>query len=732
MEELRGTLERIVYEAEEDGYTVARVSAPGHPDLVTVVGNLMAVSPGEHLLLRGCWTNHAKFGRQFEIQDYQTLIPATVVGICKYLGSGLIRGIGPVMAERITELFGLETLSIIEETPQRLEEVEGIGPVRRERIEQAWQEQKEIRQVMLFLKAHDVSTKFAVKIFKTYGKEAVGIVTRNPYRLAQDIWGIGFKTADKIAAALGIPKDSPQRLQAGLVHLLNEAASDEGHVFLPKSELLRRSSGILGVETALIEAAIVASQKEQGIIIDPQEDPAVYLPALHTSENGIAQRFLGLCRGAPPARGESHVSQWLGEFQQREKIEYSGQQRQAILAALQRKALILTGGPGTGKTTTVKGLLHVMERMGWKMLLAAPTGRAAKRLSESTGRPAQTIHRLLEFSPKGGFLKNEVHPLETNALIVDELSMVDVVLMHHLLKAVPPEASLVLIGDVDQLPAVGPGSVLQDMIRSGVAEVVQLTEIFRQAQQSRIITNAHRINRGEFPDLKPQSTGDFFFLEEEDPAAAAELVLDLVTRRLPAKYRYDPIDDMQVLCPMYRGEVGADQLNRALQGRLNPKEDLGLPHAGRELRVGDKVMQIRNNYEKEVFNGDIGRVIGVDRVEQQATVSFPGRGEVLYELADLNELVPAYAITVHKSQGSEYRAAVLPLLTQHYVMLQRNLLYTALTRAKELAVIVGTKKALAIAIKNDRVAKRNSRLAAKLKQAMGNAAGNQESPFETL
>ncbi|MBI1744412.1 ATP-dependent RecD-like DNA helicase [Candidatus Acetothermia bacterium] len=717
MEELRGTLERIVYESDEDGYTVARISSPGFPEVITVVGNLMAVSPGEHLLLHGCWTHHSKFGRQFEIQDYQTLVPATVVGICKYLGSGLIRGIGPVMAERITTHFALDTLRIIEEEPLRLQEVEGIGPVRCERIQQAWQEQKEIRQVMLFLKGHDVSTKYAVKIFKAYGQEAVRIVTQNPYRLAQDIWGIGFKTADRIATSLGIAKDAPQRLQAGLIHLLNEAASDEGHVFLPKSELLRRSSEILGVETALLEAALEASQTEQGIILDPQEDPAIYLPAMHASENGIAHRFLTLCTGTPSTRGESQVSKWLSEFQQREKIEYSEQQRQAILAALQRKVLILTGGPGTGKTTTVKGLLHVMECMGWKILLAAPTGRAAKRLSESTGRPALTIHRLLEFSPREGFLKNETHPLEANALIVDELSMVDVVLMHHFLKAVPPEASLVLIGDVDQLPAVGPGSVLQDLIRSGVAEVVQLTEIFRQAQESQIITNSHRINRGEFPDLKAQASGDFFFMQMEDPAAAAELILDLVTRRLPAKYRYDPIDDIQVLCPMYRGEVGADKLNRALQERLNPSEELGLPHAGRELRVGDKVMQIRNNYEKDVFNGDIGRVSDVDRIEQQVSVLFPGREQVEYEISDLNELVPAYAITVHKSQGSEYRAIVLPLLTQHYVMLQRNLLYTALTRAKELVVLVGTKKALAIAIKNNQVAKRNSQLAMKLSQA---------------
>ncbi|MBI1741882.1 ATP-dependent RecD-like DNA helicase [Candidatus Acetothermia bacterium] len=715
MEELRGTLERMVYESDEDGYTVARVSSAGFPDLITVVGNLMGVSPGEHLLMQGGWTHHPKFGRQFQIQEYQTLIPATVVGICKYLGSGLIRGIGPVMAERITQHFALETLRLIDEEPLRLQEVEGIGPIRCERIQQAWQEQKEIRQVMLFLKGHDVSTKYAVKIFKTYGQAAVRIVTQNPYRLAQDIWGIGFKTADRIATSLGTAKDAPQRLQAGLVHLLNEAASDEGHVFLPKSELLRRSSEILGVETRLLEAALQASQKEQGIKVDAQEDPAIYLPALHTSENGIAQRFLALCAGTPSTRGESQVSKWLSEFQQREKIEYSQQQRQAILAALQRKVLILTGGPGTGKTTTVKGLLHLMECMGWKILLAAPTGRAAKRLSESTGRPAQTIHRLLEFSPREGFLRNETHPLETNALIVDELSMVDVVLMHHLLKAVPPEASLVLIGDVDQLPAVGPGSVLQDLIRSGVAEVVQLTEIFRQAQQSQIITNSHRINRGEFPDLKAQSSGDFFFLQQEDPAAAAELILDLVTRRLPARYRYDPIDDIQVLCPMYRGEVGADQLNRALQERLNPAEELGLPHAGRELRVGDKVMQIRNNYEKDVFNGDIGRVLDVDRIEQQVSVLFPGRGRVEYEVADLSELVPAYAITVHKSQGSEYRAIVLPLLTQHYVMLQRNLLYTALTRAKELAVLVGTKKALMIAIKNNPVVQRNSQLALKLR-----------------
>jgi exodeoxyribonuclease V alpha subunit len=728
MEELEGVLERIIYEAEETGYTVARFRSPTFKEELTVVGNLLACSPGEHLLLRGRWTEHPKYGRQFQIEEYRTTTPATVAGIRKYLGSGLIKGIGPVLAERITDHFGLETLKIIEEEPQRLSEVEGIGQVRVERILQAWAEQKEIREVMLFLKAHDVSTAYAAKIYKTYGNRAIRVVKENPYRLAEEIHGIGFVTADRIAADLGVPRDAPQRMKAGILYVLSEAADREGHVYLPRSELLDRCARILeGAERAGIEAALAAAAAARQVFVEEraaEPEPAVYLAPFHTAERGLARCLRELLAAPSPlskrpsalAQAERLLAQITRE------TPYSERQLQAIRAVLTHKLIILTGGPGTGKTTTVQGILRLLEGLGLTVRLAAPTGRAAKRLSEATGRPAQTLHRLLEYSPKEGFGRDEERPLKLDALVVDELSMVDLLLMYHLVKALPPSTVLILVGDVDQLPAVGAGNVLRDLIASVArgtacrARTIELTEIFRQARRSLIVTNAHRINGGEFPEITPRREGDFFFLEAEEPEEAARTIEELVTKRLPARYGFDPIEEIQVLSPMYRGAAGVEALNRALQERLNPARDASaaLRYGGRAFRIEDKVMQIHNDYEKEVFNGDIGRVAAADPSEGQLVVRFPGRGEVVYQLADLSDLVIAYAITVHKSQGSEYRAVVLPWLSQHYIMLQRNLLYTAVTRAKELVVIVGTKKALGIALRNDVQARRYSGLAEKL------------------
>ncbi len=708
MEMLNGILERIVYENEENGYVIARFTSPEYgPDLLTVVGNLMSASPGENLLLKGEWVNHPQYGRQFRIEEYETVLPATVVGIRKYLGSGLIKGIGPVMAERIVSYFELDTLEIIEDTPEKLKDVPGIGKKRVEMITKAWQEQKEIKDVMIFLQSHNVSTNFAVKIYKTYEDRAISVVRENPYQLAEDIYGIGFKTADTIADNLGIEKEAPSRLMSGIQYVLSQSA-DEGHVYLPQDKLIGKSARMLSIDAELIESALELLRERESVII---EDNNVYLAPFYYAEMGITNRMASLLETDPP-RAISRVDESIAYLEKTKNIEFAEKQKDAIKKALTCKVMILTGGPGTGKTTTLMGIIELMEQLQLDVMLAAPTGRAAKRLSETTGRDARTIHRLLEYSPQNGFQKNQGDPLRADVVIIDESSMMDLTLTNNLLKAVHPTSTLILVGDVDQLPSVGAGNVLRDLIASGIIEVITLTEIFRQARQSMIVVNAHKINKGQFPSSSSIKKRDFFFIEEEDPDEAAAVIVDLVMTRLPNYYGYDPMDDIQVLCPMYRGTVGANNFNEALQNALNPDGD-PLPRGGRSFRSGDKVMQIRNNYDKEVFNGDIGRISSVDPVDQVVTVEFPER-IVKYESADLNELVLAYAITVHKSQGSEYNVVVTPIHTQHYMMLQRNLLYTAITRAKKLVVLVGTKKALAIAIRNDKVAKRYTGLAKRL------------------
>ena len=724
---MEGILERIVYFSEEDNYTVAKLRVRGEKELVTVVGNLLAVHPGETLKLQGKWVNNPKFGRQFKAVSCLPVLPATLTGIEKYLGSGLIKGIGPVMARRLTKKFGLQTLEIIENSPDRLGEVEGIGPVRVEWIKKAWAEQKEIKEVILFLQSHGVSTAYAVKIYKAYGNNAIALLRENPYRLAMEITGIGFKTADRIAQNLGVPPDSPLRAQAGILYLLWEA-TEEGHVFLPRAELIERASETLQIGKNYLEDALAVLAKEEKVVWEEVEEEEergkqgrseVYLKPLWTAEEMIARRLHRLSRAPrPPLPIDAEKA--IAWVQDTGGLALAEKQKEAIRRAAVEKVLVITGGPGTGKTTLVKSILRIMEKKGQRIVLASPTGRAAKRLSEVTGREAKTIHRLLEYKPKEGqFARNEENPLAADLVIVDETSMVDVLLMNHLLKAVPLPATLILVGDVDQLPSVGPGNVLKDVINSGAVTVITLTEIFRQARQSMIVVNAHRVNRGEFPLLKNERGRDFYFIEKENPEDALQTVKELCAQRIPRGFGFHPVNDIQVFSPLRKGSAGVERLNTELQALLNPR-GLEVVRGGRLYRLGDKVMQIKNNYEKEVFNGDIGRITRIDLEEQEIQVQFEDR-RVTYDHSDLDELVPAYAISVHKAQGSEYPAVVLPLLKQHFVMLQRNLLYTAITRAKKLLVIVGDKKALAMAVRNARPQERYTSLQRRLRSWFTNS-----------
>ncbi|MDD5476447.1 MAG: ATP-dependent RecD-like DNA helicase [Syntrophales bacterium] len=716
MEELQGQIEKITFSDEESGFTIARVKVPGARETVTCVGSMSNPLPGEVLTMQGEWTTHPRYGRQFRIDTCRTTTPSSVQGIQKYLGSGLIKGIGPVMSRRIVGEFGKDTLDIIENDIERLLDIPGIGEHRIRVIERAWNDQKEIRSVMIFLQGHGVSSAWAARIFKQYGNEAIKLVGENPYRLAMDIMGIGFLTADKIAENMGFAKDSPRRAEAGVLYVLNQL-TEQGHVFYPGSLLAREACSILGVEPYLVEAAMVKLSHEKRLIIDSATspgDPAVYLPPLYQAETQAAES-MKLLLGTPRKALRVNPGKALTSAQKALSIKLAPKQVQALQSSIENKVLVITGGPGTGKTTILKAILNIHAPRTAKVLLAAPTGRAAKKLSEATGREAKTIHRLLEFNGrKGGFQRNSDTPLECDTLIVDETSMIDIVLLHHLLKALPSGATLIMVGDMNQLPSVGPGMVLRDIIDSGTVPVVELNEIFRQARESSIIVNAHRINQGDLPDIEAGRDGlsDFYFIEQEDPEKALETLIRLVMERIPARFGLHPLDDIQILSPMNRGTLGVANLNRELQNVLNPRED-GVSRAGREFRIDDKVMQITNNYDKEVFNGDIGRITTIKRDEQELRVLFDDR-LIAYEYAELDELVPAYAVTVHKSQGSEYPAVVIPLLTQHYMMLQRNLLYTAVTRGRKLVVLIGTKKALAIAVRNNHTELRHSLFSSRL------------------
>ena len=699
-EVLAGLVERVTFHNSDNGFCVLRAKARGHRDLVTVVGHAAIISAGEWITASGEWVNDHTHGQQFKARFMRTSAPTSIDGIEKYLGSGMIRGIGPVYAKKMINAFGEKVFDIIEAEPERLREVTGIGLVRAKRITDAWTEQKIIREIMVFLHSNGVGTARAVRIYKTYGVDAVQVMTEDPYRLARDIRGIGFKTADAIAMKLGVEKTAMIRVRAGISYALTEAM-DDGHCGLPTEELVPLTVELLAIPRELVQTALDLELAEGTVIAATVAETAcVFLGGLYRAEQLIAERILRIASGKLPWP-YIDAEKALPWIERKTGLSLAESQVAAIRLALISKVLVITGGPGVGKTTIVNAILRILDAKGVKLLLCAPTGRAAKRMTEATGFEATTIHRLLEVDPKaGGFKRNNENPLACDLLVVDETSMVDVMLMQALMKAAPDKAALLIVGDIDQLPSVGPGQILADVIASGVVPVIRLTEVFRQAAQSRIITSAHRINQGSFPDLsKPEGDSDFYFVQADDPETAVPRIIELVKTRIPQRFGLDPIRDIQVLCPMNRGGVGARSLNIELQAALNPACERKVERFGWTFAPGDKVMQIENDYGKEVYNGDIGYVDDVDPDAGELTASFDGRA-VTYGFGELDTLVPAYAATIHKSQGSEYPAVVIPVLTQHYAMLQRNLLYTGVTRGKRLVVLVGQKKAVAIAVRN--------------------------------
>ncbi|MDD2710539.1 MAG: AAA family ATPase [Verrucomicrobiae bacterium] len=777
-EELQGSLERIIYANEENHYTVAEllVESPVHPKkqegrtgrrTVTITGNLPSVQCGETLKLQGQWVNHPQFGAQFKISRYESVLPSTVNGLKKYLGSGLIKGIGAKFAERIVDHFGKDTLDVIDQYSGRLREVPGIGQERAGRIRLAWLEQKAVRDIMIFLQSYGITTSQAAKIYKIYGEKSMEIVKDNPYRLARDIYGIGFRTADQIARNLGIPSDSAKRIQAGIHHQL-ESFLGEGHSACPRELLVRAAAAdLLGVDEGPVERQILQMIQNEQLRVEPQED-LIYLGGMHHAECRLAERIRDILNAPltlPPIIMDKAL-EWAGK---QSHIQMSKTQMDAVSAGITSKLTVITGGPGVGKTTIVRSMVKILSYKKVRVALCAPTGRAAKRLSESCSHPAQTIHRLLQYNPSShSFVHRREQPLPLDFLVVDEASMLDLPLANNLFQAIPDTASVVLVGDVDQLPSVGPGNVLRDIIESRIAPVIFLREIFRQHHQSRIIVNAHRINEGlppEFthnaalpggdPDPEDEWTGneppsqpptqkiapatgpiqlstqtDFHFLPVASPEDALRLVVDLCANEIPLRFGFDPRRDIQVMAPMHRGVCGVENLNRELQKKLNPPSakaghaaDFEIERYGRLFRIGDKVMQTRNNYDKDVFNGDMGRVTAISRENQILTVRIDNT-EVDYDFTELDELLPAYAISIHKSQGSEYPVVVIPILTQHFIMLQRNLIYTAITRGRKLVVLAGSAKSLSIAIKNNKTALRHGLLKKRLEGGPGNQAGS--------
>ncbi|GHO89364.1 SF1B family DNA helicase RecD2 [Dictyobacter formicarum] len=763
MPKLEGSVENIVFRNEENQYTVARFRLNDRgrlfrDDLATIVGLLPGIHPGELLSVEGEWESDPRYGRQLRVASFVQRLPASTEGMVRYLSSGLIKGIGPKKAQAIVDHFGEQTLAIIEQQPEMLMQVKGISARDCERIEKAWLEQEDIKELHLFLQSHDVSMNVATRIYKEYGRESIRIVRENPYQLAEEVQGIGFRTADDIAVKLGLPPDGIPRLATGLKYVLTQAANDDGHCFLLEKDLIHRASQILQVPTETLQAAMDQLRSEKDIFVEPAtlfpdtnatvmertnnlsiaEDPGdyeasglqeeftaepqsrIYYGPFWYAENG-STRLLRILRGAPSCLPPTSARQWEIVFErlkQQRHMELTERQREAVQVGYQQKVSILTGGPGTGKSTSLRALLMLLRTRKVDVALAAPTGRAAKRLTEATGVQAKTLHRLLEYAPHdNSYQRNEDNPLPYQFVIVDEFSMVDILLFYHLLKALPRTSHLLLVGDADQLPSVGPGNVLRDLLRSQAIPAVRLTELFRQAQQSKIVVTAHQINSGIVPSPRIEAKSDFFFMREEDPFRAQQLVLDLVHRRLPARYHFNPISDIQVLAPMYKGAVGVKLLNERLQAQLNPAEQAQVEWGDRLLRVGDKVMQTKNNYDKGVFNGDVGFIRRIDRENLLVKVEFAEEAGPLlveYEFHELDELVLAYAVTVHKSQGSEYPAVVLPLVREHHMLLQRNLLYTAITRAKRFCVIVGQPSALEYAVRNERVALRNTGLAERL------------------
>ena len=720
MEQIRGVVERITYAGEETGYSVIKIAVKNYGDLVTVVGNMASVTVGAVVTVSGGWTHNPKWGRQFNAESWEESVPATVYGIEKYLGSGLIKGIGPKYAKLIVRKFGDKTLEIIEDTPDRLIEVENIGRKRVSMIIKAWRDQKEIKNVMLFLQEHGVSTAFGYRIYKAYGDKSIETVRNNPYKLADDIWGVGFKTADSIASKLGMEKESFNRCRSGIFYVLNRFADDYGHCYAPLGELTQKCVEMLEIEETKIIMTADNLIRERELI---KEDDKIYLPPFYYSENGAAQRLAAILTAkgridddvSDSPRSGANAKKLLADLinmQRQQGIVYDEVQIEAVKTAAASKVFVLTGGPGTGKTTITKAIIQIFKNAGKTVLLAAPTGRAAKRMSEACGLESKTIHRLLESKPPEGFGRNAENQLEGDVLILDEASMIDIILMYNLLKAVPDKMTLIFVGDVDQLPSVGAGNVLGDIINSGCVPVLKLTRIFRQALGSRIVTNAHKINAGKTPDLTGGKDSDFFFIDAGDKEIT-EQIIKLCSERLPKYYKFDPVSDIQVLTPMKRSETGADNLNRVLQDALN-KNTLMLKRGATEYRLKDKVMQIKNNYEKQIYNGDIGYICDINATDKILSVNFDNN-IIEYDILELDELVLSYAITIHKSQGGEFPAVVMPFSFSHYVMLNRNLLYTAVTRAKKIVVIIGDGKSISYAVRNSDSRMRYTTLAERLK-----------------
>ncbi|XSG85694.1 MAG: SF1B family DNA helicase RecD2 [Methylohalobius sp. ZOD2] len=745
-EHLSGAIERVTFHSEETGFCVLRVKVRGQRDLVTVVGLAASVTPGEYLDAFGHWINDRNHGLQFKADHLKIVPPSTLEGIEKYLASGMVKGIGPHFAKKLVRAFGEAVFNVIEQTPERLEELEGIGPKRRERVTEAWAEQKVIRDIMVFLQSHGVGTSRAVRIYKTYGDQAIAKVTENPYHLALDIWGIGFKTADRLARKLGIPEDSMLRARAGVRHAL-QLWSEQGHCAAPREKLVSEACRLLEIPEATIAEAIDAELADDNLTADATQicrdsrfgreapegceagdggasipDEAarsgelIYLTPLYRAEVGCAEHLRRLMCGMPPW-GKIEAEKALPWVEEKTGLTLSASQRQAVATMLGHKVSIVTGGPGVGKTTLVNSLLKILRAKRMRVMLCAPTGRAAKRLSETTGIEAKTIHRLLEFDPKAyRFKHDDTNPMAGDLLVIDEASMMDVALMNQLLKAVPDRAGVLVVGDVDQLPSVGPGAVLADLIDSGAIATVRLTEIFRQASRSRIIVNAHRINRGESPIAKRDSSSDFHLIHADSAEDLFTKLIHVVTERIPRRFGFHPIDDIQVLAPMNRGGLGVRALNTELQARLNGESGPKVTKFGIDFAPGDKVIQRVNNYDKEVFNGDIGRIDQIDLEQSLVAVNFDGR-RVEYDLSELDEVTLAYAASIHKAQGSEYPAVVIPLAMQHYLLLERNLLYTAVTRGKKLVVVIAEPKALGMAVRNRKAGRRITRLARRLENA---------------
>ncbi len=713
LEVIKGEIERVTYVSPEDGYAVIRLKADNLKEPVTVTGIMGNVVPGEFIEAQGYWVFHEKYGRQFRVLSFNSLRPSSLEGLKKYLGSGLIKGIGPVIASRIVDHFGSETLDVIEHDMDRLQEVEGIGVYRLESIKKAWEEQRDIRDLMQFLQYHGISTSYAHKIFKCYEKEAIEVIKTNPYRLAMDIRGIGFITADKIARSIGIPENSILRAKGAIVYMLHELASD-GHLCYPQDKLVELIYEKLQIPKEVLLSGVDELVSEETLIRDNEY---LYLPGFYRCEIGAARKLIGLFV-YPSILMD--VDNAILEAEKQLPIVLDDKQKEALRVALTRRITIITGGPGTGKTTLIRAMVKAVKALGHEIVLCAPTGRASKRLEETTRIKASTIHRLLEYSPKEGrFQKNENNPVRASYFVVDEVSMLDLPLLYHLLKAIPYGASVVFIGDVDQLPSVGPGSVLRDLIRSDIFPVVTLNKVYRQARNSSIIVNAHRIREGKFPFRNDErdKISDFYFIHKKTVEDIPQLIVKLCTERIPERFGMDPFDDIQVLTPMHRGILGTQALNRLLQDVMNP-DALQIERSGMRFRTGDKVMQIQNNYEKDVYNGDIGRIVFIDFENQELAVDFDGR-RVSYDFSEIDELTLAYAISIHKAQGSEYKAVIIPVVTHHYVMLQRNLLYTAVTRGKKLVILIGTPKAMAIALRNTKLRERYSRFCQRLQEIAG-------------